>query len=165
MTGDFNSEDTEPRLSELLYEYDLKNIVKDKTCFKNPNNPSCIDFFITNKPMSFQNTSTMSTGLSDCHKMVITVLKTTFEKAKPKEIFYRNYKNFDSDNFKLELQNALNCNRVTNYSLFENVFVDVLNKHAPIKKKTVRANHAPYMTKALRKAIRKRSELESKYIL
>ena len=133
MTGDFNSEDTEPRLSELLYGYDLKNIVKDKTCFKNPNNPSCIDLFITNKPMSFQNTSTMSTGLSDCHKMVITVLKTTFEKAKPKEIFYRNYKNFDSDNFKLELQNALNCNRVTNYSLFENVFVDVLNKHAPIK--------------------------------
>ena len=163
MTGDFNSEDTEPRLSELLYEYDLKNIVKDKTCFKNPNNPSCIDLFITNKPMSFQNTSTMSTGLSDCHKMVITVLKTTFEKAKPKEIFYRNYKNFDSDNFKLELQNALNCNRVTNYSLLENVFVDVLNKHAPIKKKTVRENHAPYMTKALRKAIMKRSELESKY--
>ena len=36
LTGDFNSEDTEPRLSELLYEYDLKNIVKDKTCFKNP---------------------------------------------------------------------------------------------------------------------------------
>ena len=82
------------RLSELLYEYDLKNIVKDKTCFRNPNNPSCIDLFITNKPMSFQNTSTMSTGLSDCHKMVITVLKTTFENAKPKEIFYRNYKNF-----------------------------------------------------------------------
>ena len=26
LTGDFNSEDTEPRLSQLLYEYDLKNI-------------------------------------------------------------------------------------------------------------------------------------------
>ena len=39
----------------------------------------------------------------------------------------------------------------------------ILNKHAPIKKKTVRANHATYMTKALRKAVMKRSELESKY--
>ena len=163
LTGDFNSEDTEPHLSELLYEYDLKNIDKDKTCFNNPNNPSCIDLFITNKPMSFQNTSTMSTGLSDCHKTVITVLKTSYKKPKPKEIFYRNYKNLDSGNFKLELQNALNCNRVTNYSLFESVFVDVLNKHAPIKKKTFRANHAPYMTKAFRKAIMKRCESESKY--
>ena len=106
LTGDFNSEDTEPRLSELFYEYDLKNIVEDKTCFKNPNNPSCIDLFITNKPMSFQNTSIMSTGLPDCHKMAVTVLKTSFKKAKPKEIFYRNYKNFDSDNFKLELPNT-----------------------------------------------------------
>ena len=35
--------------------------------------------------------------------------------------------------------------------------------YTPLKKKTFRANHAPYMTKALRKAIMKRSELESKY--
>ena len=163
LIGDFNSEDTEPRLSEFLCEYDLKNLVKDKTCFKNPDNPSCIDLFITNNPRSFQNTSAVSTGLSDCHKMVVTVLKTTFKKAKPKEILYRDYKNFDGNSFKLELHNALDSKGITNYSHFENVFVDVLNKHAHIKKKTVRANNAPYMTKALRKAIMKRSELESKY--
>ena len=39
-----------------------------------------------------------------------------------------------------------------------------MNIHAPIKKKLLRANHVPYMTKALRKAIMKRSELESKYV-
>ena len=36
--------------------------------------------------------------------------------------------------------------------------------HAPIKRKLLRANHVPYLTKALRKAIMKRSELESKYV-
>ena len=42
--------------------------------------------------------------------------------------------------------------------------LSILNKHAPLKKKVVRANHVPYMTKALRKAILKRSALENKYL-
>ena len=42
--------------------------------------------------------------------------------------------------------------------------MEVLNTHAPIKRKLLRANHVPYMTKALRKAIMKRSELENKYV-
>ena len=33
-----------------------------------------------------------------------------------------------------------------------------------MKKKFVRSNEVPYMTKALREAIMKRSELESKYL-
>ena len=52
---------------------------------------------------------------------------------------------------------------VDNYSSFENVFIDVLNRHASIKKKVIRANHAPYVTKALRKAIMKRFQLEKIY--
>ena len=52
---------------------------------------------------------------------------------------------------------------VDNYSSFENVFIDVLNRHASIKKKVVRANHAPYVTKAFRKAMMKRSQLGKIY--
>ena len=70
---------------------------------------------------------------------------------------------FNSDNFKLELKNALDSKNTTNYELFESIFLEILNKHAPLKRKFVRANHAPYMTKPLRKAIMKRSELQSKY--
>ena len=40
----------------------------------------------------------------------------------------------------------------------------MLNKHAPLKKKLLRANHAPYITKTLRKAIIRRSQLETKYL-
>ena len=35
--------------------------------------------------------------------------------------------------------------------------------HAPLKKKFIRANHAPYMTKVLRKAIMRRSQLQTRY--
>ena len=38
-----------------------------------------------------------------------------------------------------------------------------MNKHAPLKKKVLRTNHAPYIAKALRKANMKRSYLEKLY--
>ena len=40
----------------------------------------------------------------------------------------------------------------------------VLNKHAPIKMKTIRSNQIPYMTKTLRKAIMRRSNLENTFL-
>ena len=39
-----------------------------------------------------------------------------------------------------------------------------LNKHAPLKRKYVRANEAPFMTKELHKAIMKRSKLRKKFL-
>ena len=50
-----------------------------------------------------------------------------------------------------------------NYQEFDKTFTEILNKHALMKNKLVKANQAPYMTKALRKAIMRRSELETKY--
>ena len=138
LAGDFNTEDSEPCLSNFLYQYEARNLVKEKTCFKNPNNPSCIDLFITNSSNSFQNTGVVSTGLSDFHKMVVTVLKSTYTKAKPKEIAYRNYKDFDQTTFNKDLKTNLQLEIVKNYIDFEGIFLEVLNKHAPMKKKTIR---------------------------
>ena len=38
-----------------------------------------------------------------------------------------------------------------------------MNKHAPVKQKSVRANEGPFMTKALRKAIMNRTHLRNRY--
>ena len=51
----------------------------------------------------------------------------------------------------------------TNFLKFQSTFLDILEKHAPIKKRNVRANEVPYMTKTLRKAIMTRSGLQNKY--
>ena len=40
----------------------------------------------------------------------------------------------------------------------------MLNKHAPLRKKFLRVNHAPYITKTLRETILHRSQLETKYL-
>ena len=95
-----------------------KNIVSEKTCFKSKSSPSYIDFFITNSPNSFQNTSTITTGLSDFHKMVITVLKVTFTKNKPKFITYRDFKLFNEERFKTDLKISLRARNILSYHDF-----------------------------------------------
>ena len=96
LIGDFNAEDSELCLSQFLFERNAKNIVKEPTCFKSLSNPSCIALVITNSFSNFQNTKAISTGLSDFHKMVVSVLKHTFHRSVPKELVYRDYKNFDT---------------------------------------------------------------------
>ena len=104
-----------------------------------------------------------TSGLSDFHKMIITVLKATFPKGKPKVITYRDFSKYTKDDFSTKLNYKLQANDVKVYDSFEKIFLEVLNTHAPCKKKVVRANQKPYVTKKLRKAIMKRSYLENKY--
>ena len=47
---------------------------------------------------------------------------------------------------------------------FLNIFIEVLNKHAPIKKKYLRVNQGEFMTKELNKVIVTRSRLHNKYL-
>ena len=89
------------------------------------------------------------------------MLKTTFKKEDSKRLIYRDYKNFNNEYFQNDLKNGLSkCPK--NYESFENVFVTVLDRHAPRKTKILRGNQKPHVDKNLRKAIMKRSELKSK---
>ena len=86
-TGDFNAEIAEPCMDSFLYQPHLSK----KKRFKSMINHTCIDLFLTNSNLSFQHTETVSTGLSDFHMLVVTVLKTCFSKKKPRELEYHNY--------------------------------------------------------------------------
>ena len=161
--GDFNVQVGESSIDDFLYEYGGKSLVKDFTCFKSTSHLSCIDLFLTNSSNSFQCTKTVSTGLSYFHRMIVTVLKTTFPKVKPRILRYRNYSKFVENNFYSDMEVRLQNTIVREYGTFHNAFLGVLNKHAPYKKKLIRANHKPYVTKKLRKAIMRRSRLENRF--
>ena len=97
---------------------------KEPTCYKNSENPSPIDFTLTNNPRSFFKTNTFFTGLPDFHKLVLSVFKTTFCKSKPKEITYRNFKNFEEESFNQELRNNLINNNIESYEFFKKFFLE-----------------------------------------
>ena len=75
---------------EISVKYSCKKLIKDNTCFKNPLKLSCIDLIITNRPKSSQNFVTVETGLSDFHKMTLTLRKVFYEKQKTNIVTYRN---------------------------------------------------------------------------
>ena len=58
--------------------YKLRNLIKGLTCFKNQENPACIDLILINKPFSFINTYAVQTGLSDFHKMIVAFDENAF---------------------------------------------------------------------------------------
>ena len=97
-------------------------------------NPSCIDILLTNNICTFQQTTTACSGLSDCHKLVLTVSKTGIPKRNPRQITYRDYKKFDSLKFNNELKNVMKEN-IDNFTKIDEKFLEVLDKHPPLKSK------------------------------
>ena len=83
----------EQETGDFMDLFAFKNLVKEPTCFKS-GNPRCIDLILTNSGRNFQHTTAIETGLSDFHKMVVTVLKASFDKQKQNIVNYRDYKNF-----------------------------------------------------------------------
>ena len=106
LMGDFNMTPNNPKLSELIADHELCTLISEPTCFKSIN-PTCIDNFLTNKKTRFMKTLTFETGVSDHHKLIGTMLRSTFAKGKPKKMFYRCYRNFDNKKFEKELQKQL----------------------------------------------------------
>ena len=87
--------------------YSLNSLIKQPTCFKNPENPSCIDLILTNKPRSFQSPCVIETELSDFLRMIVSVLKTHFRKLPPNVVTYRDIKKLENERFMDSLKSTL----------------------------------------------------------
>ena len=164
LIGDFNCEIGDDIISDFVDDYDLASLVRSRTCFKS-DSPRCIDLILTNTKSSFQATTTIETGLSDFHTMIVTVLKGGHVKMGPKIISYRDYSRFSTVDFRNHLMHMLSSELDENEDngAFKAVVMAVLNEHASVKKKYIRANDGPFMTKALRKENMHRTRLRNKY--
>ena len=136
------------------------------TCYENHERPSCIDLFLSNCENHFLMIEILETGLSDSHKLVITATMLKFEKQPPQIVTYRNYKNYNKELFEKDIQIKLSEFDIENipYETFINIFINILNLHAPLKKKYLRANHSKFISKELSKEIMLRSKLRNKFL-
>ena len=98
----------------------------------------------------------IKTSLSGFHRMVVTVMKTSFYvRLNPRVINYRDYKSFGNKTFREELLHELsNTAFGENASDFEK-FIDMrqknLNLHASTKQMYVRATICHLLTKPFQK--------------
>ena len=72
--GNFNtdigiSNSDHVKLEQFCSLFNLQSLIKKETCITKANK-STIDLILTNKPLSFQSSSAIVTGLSDHHKLI-----------------------------------------------------------------------------------------------
>ena len=173
LMGDINIDLKDPKavgfvkLNDFMDLYNLKNIVKDKTCF-HKGHESLIDLILTNKPLKFMSTKCYELGISDCHKLISTCLRQKVARLKPRKITYRSMKNYDKNQFKSDFERKLSNLNFSSanqaYDSIVSILKLLLDKHAPIKSKLARGNQGNFVNKSLSKAFMKRSYLKSKYL-
>ena len=159
LLGDFNMTAENTKMKQLLNTFSLESLITSLTCFKSVK-PTCIDLTLTNHKQYFIKSRTPVTGISDFHVLTLTIMRKIFCKGNPKTKFYRDYKNFDCEMF----ERKLSCSLLSFQSL-DYVFLLLLSKYAPIKKKILRANHSPFMMKTLSKLIMFRLQLKNNLLL
>ena len=69
--------------SDLCDTSDLTNLIKANTYFKSWNQ-TFFDVILTNWPRQFQKSEVITTGLSDCHKMILTFFRSYVSRLPPK---------------------------------------------------------------------------------
>ena len=137
--------------------YKLRNLIKEPTCFKNAENPTCIDLILTNKPLSLKNTY-----------VIADVMKMHFPKMKPRVVSFRKYKDFHNETFLDSLKHELNVQgqflnekRLDPFSI---ICTEIFDKHAPKRKRYIRYSHKPFINNEIFKAIMTRSRLRNRFL-
>ena len=108
------------------------------------------------------------TGLSDFHKVVVTVLTSIFPKWPSKIIAYRGYKKFSSDLLRDDFKNYLKSEEnitleFNSLTRFTKILIETRNKHAPIKKNTLAQTTQILLQKAYGQ-IMLRSRLQNSFL-
>ena len=159
-------------LTDICDLFDLNQIVTKPTCFKYDCKPSLVDVIVTNNSNLCFNTQNFSTGISDCHNLVCTVIKGKLPTTGNTKVQYRSFKDFDTLAFNNELMatdfpdtNICSEDMVNQvYNEYENTICNILNKHAPVKCRTRLKKPFPCMNRELRKAVYRKHMLYNRYI-
>ena len=126
-----------------------------------------IDHIVTNKKDNIADSGIIPCGISD-HDFVYIIRHTRIPKIKkdPKIVTVRSTKNVNNDTlikdlnelpFELMRASANDPNDLC--SSWKSFFLDILNKHAPVKTIRVKGNNLPYVTAEVESVMRQRDYL------
>ena len=95
-------------------------------------------------------------------------MKVFYKKQKPYIVTDRNYKHFSDEAFMLDVKNSIiqvtSEDNDLEFDRFKTALDEAIQRHAPIKKRYVRANQVPFINKKINKEIMKRSRLKNKFL-
>ena len=140
--GDMNLDiDFANSLCDVSMVFNLTNLVNGPTCFKG-DTPS-VDVLLSSEPKRFKCALNTRCSLSDFHNFTCVATKLHTPHTSPKTIYYRSYDKFNDDTFINDVQNIpfSVCDVFDDVDdhvwSFNRLFSDIIDKSAPIKKKTL----------------------------
>jgi hypothetical protein len=167
--GDLNfNMNVENKLHDACRVLGMKNIIKSSTCFKGET-PTLLDVILTSNAFSITDSLNENIGISDFHHIIGCAFKAHAPIKTVKRITYRSFKNFNENDFMQDLSNVpfhacFNSDDVNDQmQMYNKMFNGVLDKHAPLKNKTIKKPPPPYMNSALRKAIFQKCMARNKF--
>lgn len=148
--------------------YQIKQLITEPTRITQFSK-TLIDVIFTNEPRRIVSSGVRHLGISD-HSLIFAIRK--FSKGsdnfanKNKYHNYRCFKHFDPEKFREELAN-INWTCIDDIIspsemllAWERLFLEIANKHAPIKSKRVRHTNSPWLTSDLKQLIHHRNYLK-----
>ena len=143
--GDFNADllapDKRPkagrRLLDLLDIYDLHCVI-NKATRKTKSSETLLDLILTNNRRTTLTSGVVDTLLSD-HSLIYIVLRSSAPRSRSRKIFSRSLKTFNQQNFVRDMEmvpfHIMNLFEDVDDKLytFEQLYLDILDEHAPIK--------------------------------
>ena len=161
--GDFNKNWFNQEDSALLRSYadicGLTQTVSEATRTVNTarsTTTTCLDLIFTNNPeQNMSNCKVISVGFTD-HDLTVLSIKSKIPKGLSKVVYKRSYKHFSAEKFINDLKLIpfwlVESSDDPNEALdtFLNLFRDIADIHAPIRKYTVKSKPAPWLTQNIR---------------
>ena len=157
LMGDLNcdllreSNNNTKNLRRLLFTYGFSQFIKEPTRTTS-NSRTIIDHIITNRTDLVSSSGIIYCGISDVVFMQKKMRRPKL-RLPPKTISVRNFKHFDRNEFLDDLKLA-HFDEIKNYSndanemwlLWKSLYIDILNKHAPVTNIRLKGATLPYMT-------------------
>ena len=155
-------------ISELCDTYGLQNLIDKPTCLKGTT-PSLIDDILVTNRRKYSGVLNCNCHISDVHNFIGAATRRFAPLRKPRHVYCRSYKNFNDGDFCNAVSTAPfhvceNFDDVDDMAWYTSKLLnDVIDEHAPVKKKLIKQESVPYMNGRLRKAMYQRNMARNKF--
>ncbi len=147
-------------LVDTCIELNLVQLIKDPTRIT-PRTTSLLDVIMTSSYSNVKNSGVIDTGISD-HCLIYCTIKLKINKPQCHYLNTRSYKNYDPVCFSAELLELpffevyFTDDVNVKLDLFNQLFLNTLNKHAPIKHIKIRGKSHPFIDDEIKQLIKLR---------
>ena len=170
ITGDINCDyanrESHRDVKSCLSMNGFKQLIKKPTRITE-NTSTIMDVLLTNSPENVVRTDVITANFND-HEMIGAIRKKCQHKYHPKTIRSRNFRNYNKENGKIEIENInfdpffAYTNPTDAWNFLKELLVNVANTHAPFTTKTIKGKLCPWLNEDIKHEMNYRDALNWK---